>query len=163
MTPVKILWHKLTPDAIIPTKRAEDAGFDIYTTETDVLLQPHEKHLFKTGLTYWIDKEHWLMGADRGSTGSRGLHIHCGICDQGYRGEIFVCICNDNDFPVHFSSSAASISMKDHVLEYPTTKAIAQLIPMPLLSVESAEAGEEWEELCHDSERGSTKLGASGK
>ena len=163
MTPVKILWHKLTPDAIIPTKRAEDAGFDIYTTETDVLLQSHEKHLFKTGLTYWIDKEHWLMGADRGSTGSRGLHIHCGICDQGYRGEIFVCICNDNDFPVHFSSSAASISMKDHVLEYPTTKAIAQLIPMPLLPVESAEAGEEWEELCHDSERGSTKLGASGK
>ena len=163
MTPVKILWHKLTPDATIPTKRAEDAGFDIYTTETDVLLQPHEKHLFKTGLAYWIDKEHWLMGADRGSTGSRGLHIHCGICDQGYRGEIFVCICNDNDFPVHFSSSAASISMKDHVLEYPTTKAIAQLIPMPLLPVESAEAGEEWEELCYDSERGSTKLGASGK
>lgn len=163
MTPVKILWHKLTPDAIIPTKRAEDAGFDIYTTETDVLLQPHEKHLFKTGLTYWIDKEHWLMGADRGSTGSRGLHIHCGICDQGYRGEIFVCICNDNDFPVHFSSSVASISMKDHVLEYPTTKAIAQLIPMPLLPVESAEVGEEWEELCHDSERGATKLGASGK
>ena len=163
MTPVKILWHKLTPDATIPTKRAEDAGFDIYTTETDVLLQPHEKHLFKTGLTYWIDKEHWLMGADRGSTGSRGLHIHCGICDQGYRGEIFVCICNDNDFPVHFSSSAASISMKDHVLEYPTTKAIAQLIPMSLLPVESAEAGAEWEELCHDSERGSTKLGASGK
>ena len=163
MTPVKILWHKLTPDATIPPKRAEDAGFDIYTTETDVLLQPHEKHLFKTDLTYWIDKEHWLMGADRGSTGSRGLHIHCGICDQGYRGEIFICICNDNDFPVHFSSSAASISMKDHVLEYPTTKAIAQLIPMPLLPVESAEAGEEWEELCHDSERGSTKLGASGK
>ena len=103
------------------------------------------------------------MGADRGSTGSRGLHIHCGICDQGYRGEIFLCICNDNDFPVHFSSSAASISMKDHVREYPTTKAIAQLIPMPLLPVESAEVGEEWEEFCHDSERGSTKLGASGK
>ena len=163
MTPVKILWHKLTPDATIPTKRAEDAGFDIYTTETDVLLQPHEKHLFKTGLTYWIDKEHWLMGVDRGSTGSRGLHIHCGICDQGYRGEIFICICNDNDFPVHFCSSAASISMKDHVLEYPTAKAIAQLIPMPLLPVESAEAGNEWEELCHDSERGVTKLGASGK
>ena len=163
MKPVKILWHKLTPNATIPTKRAEDAGFDIYTTETDVLLQPHEKHLFKTGLAYWIDKEHWLMGVDRGSTGSRGLHIHCGICDQGYRGEIFICICNDNDFPVHFSSSVTSISMKDHVLEYPTCKAIAQLIPMPLLPVESAEAGDEWEELCHDSERGATKLGASGK
>lgn len=163
MKPVKILWHKLTPNATIPTKRVEDAGFDIYTTETDVLLQPHEKHLFKTGLAYWIDKEHWLMGVDRGSTGSRGLHIHCGICDQGYRGEIFICICNDNDFPVRFSSSAASISMKDHVLEYPTAKAIAQLIPMPLLPVESAEAGDEWEELCHDSERGATKLGASGK
>ena len=163
MKPVKILWHKLTPNATIPTKRVEDAGFDIYTTESDVLLQPHEKHLFKTGLAYWIDKEHWLMGVDRGSTGSRGLHIHCGICDQGYRGEIFICICNDNDFPVHFSSSAASINMKDNVLEYPTTKAIAQLIPMPLLPVESAEVGDEWEELCHDSERGATKLGASGK
>lgn len=156
-----IKWKKLADEAIIPTKRKEDAGFDIYTIETDVVLKPHEKHLFSTGLAYSISDGYWLMAADRGSTGSKGLHIHCGICDNGYRGEIFICICNDNDYPVLFTNNAGTNS---NMATYPISKAIAQLIPMPLLEVDSSEiTDDEWNLACANSERGSGALGSSGK
>ena len=34
----------------MPTKTENNAGFDIYTTETDITLQPQEHRLFKTDL-----------------------------------------------------------------------------------------------------------------
>lgn len=47
---------------------------------------------------------------------------------------------------------------------YPTTKAIAQLIPMRMPDVESCEVSDEvWELMKLNSERGEGKLGASGK
>ena len=40
----KILFAKVKPDAIIPTKREEDAGFDIYSLfdEESIVINPHE-------------------------------------------------------------------------------------------------------------------------
>lgn len=158
----QIKWHKLNPTARIPTKRAEDSGYDLYTIEDNVILPPHSKHLFSTGLTYWIDKNHWLKVEDRGSTGSKGLHVHCGICDQGYRGEIFICISNDNDYPFFITSNPQQTMGYEHV--YPTSKGIAQIIPMDLLEGVSEEiTDDEWELIKNDSERGMGKLGASGK
>ena len=102
---MQIKWHKLNDKAIIPTKREEDAGFDIYTIEDDVLLNPGEKRLFSTGLAAAPEKGWWLLAYDRGSTGSKGIHTHCGVVDNGYRGEIFICLCNDNPMtPVLFTS-----------------------------------------------------------
>lgn len=159
-----IYWHKLDERAVIPSKRPEDSGFDIYTIEDEVTLLPSQKYLFKTGLCYSIDKNHWLLAYDRGSTGSKGIHTHCGICDQGYRGELFICLCNDNDFPVVFTSKVAKVEKKDNILYYPTTKAIAQLIPMKLEYGNCFYADDEmWDMLKENSERGAGKLGASGK
>lgn len=159
-----IKWHKLNEKAIIPTKRIEDAGFDIYTIEDGVTLAPQEKHLFSTGICYDISSGFYLLGFDRGSTGSKGLHLHCGVCDQGYRGEVFVCICNDNAFPAVFTSEVSKVEMRDGKLYYPTSKAIAQLIPMQMPLIESIEVGDdEWEKLKNNSERGEGKLGNSGK
>lgn len=178
MDDYKIYWRQLTPDAVIPTKRPSDSGFDIYTTENFLILWPGEKHLFKTGLAYAIDEGHWLLAYDRGSTGSRGIHTHCGICDQGYRGELFICLANDNPYPVVFTRSEDKIredscaTLPDptsakiyvgHALFYPLNKAIAQLIPMRLETGSCQIASdEEWESLSH-TERGEGKLGASGK
>ena len=33
-----IVWHKCKPGAKVPTKRAEDAGYDLYTVEKDIIL-----------------------------------------------------------------------------------------------------------------------------
>ena len=41
---------KVNDKAIIPTKRNEDAGYDIYTTDKDIVLQPHQTVAFHTGL-----------------------------------------------------------------------------------------------------------------
>jgi len=166
---MQIKWHKLNDKAIIPTKREEDAGFDVYTIEDNVVLQPFEKRLFSTGIAAAPEKGYWLMAFDRGSTGSKGIHTHCGIIDNGYRGEIFICLCNDNkDLPVLFTSSVdkverCTITPYGMVLCYPTSKAIAQIIPMVQPIVESFEVNdEEWtNEL--NTERGAGKLGASGK
>lgn len=174
---MKIVWHKLRPEAIVPTKREEDAGFDIYTTIDYDILMPGEKRLYPTGLAAAPEKGYWLMGFDRGSTGSKGIHTHCGIIDNGYRGEIFICLSNDNPYPICFTRDV----LKPHVGKnefyfdntgkecqgelqyYPLSKAIAQIIPVPQPSVECIEADDkEWSKYL-DTARGEGKLGASGK
>lgn len=174
---MKIYWHRLDNAAKIPTKRDEDAGFDIYTIESNYLLKPFEKHLFKTGLTAAAEPGWWLMAMDRGSTGSRGIHTHCGIIDNGYRGEIFICLCNDNEYPVLFSSEVDSPTLEedtlylDHdmtikrgkILYYPSSKAIAQIVPILQPTVECEEIDDAvWARL-DGTERGQGKLGDSGK
>ena len=161
---MNIFWHKLDEKAIIPTKRDEDAGFDIYTIENDVVLEPFSKHLFRTGLSVALSKGWWLMAFDRGSTGSKGIHTHCGVVDNGYRGEIFICLSNDNNFPVKFTTAVDKVILQDNVLYYPTSKAIAQLIPVLQPEVDSVELDDkDWELVSGNTERGATKLGESGK
>ena len=92
-----INWYKFDPKAKIPTKRDEDAGFDIYTIEDNVILQPFEKRLFATGLGAAPTPGYWLMAMDRGSTGSRGIHTHCGIIDNG-GAEVFNHVANLTNF-----------------------------------------------------------------
>lgn len=174
---MKIYWHKTNEQGIIPTKRAEDAGFDIYTIEQEYILMPNEKHLFSTGIAAAPEKGYWLLAFDRGSTGSRGIHTHCGIIDNGYRNEIFICLNNDNNYPVKFTNQTDKIYTDelgiyyDHsgneicgkILYYPISKAIAQIIPISQPVVESVEADDTiWQEMCN-TERGLGKLGSSGK
>lgn len=178
---MNIYWHKLNAAAKIPTKRDEDAGFDIYTTEHFVQLMPHEKKMFGTGLAVAAERGWWLLAFDRGSTGSRGIHTHCGVIDNGYRGEIFICLCNDNDYPVIFTDTVLKPYVGDmefytdpitktekcgRVGYYPISKAIAQIIPIPQPQVKTAEADDyEWSRIkeIYASERGEGKLGDSGK
>lgn len=179
----KIYWYRLNDAAVVPTKRNEDAGFDIYTTEREIIIPAHSQHLFATGLAAAPSKNYWLMAFDRGSTGSKGLHVHCGVVDTGYRDEIFICIKNDNPYDVKFSTSeepglhtftqdgimnngelniTKDINIQRYLV-YPTSKAIAQLIPIKKPKVKSKEVNKKkWEKLCH-TERGTGKLGSSGK
>ena len=172
MTDLKLCWHKLDNAAKIPTKLNEDAGYDIYTIENNVVIPAHEQYMFKTGLQVYIEGDYWLMGFDRGSTGSKGLHLHCGVVDKGYRGEIFVCIKNDNDYPALFTDMVDKpTKVEDEnyggvTLLYPITKAIAQLIPVKMPEVDSREVSDaEWGRLnfTHPTEREEGKLGSSGK
>lgn len=185
-----VRWHKCNPKAIIPTKTNAAAGFDIYTIEKNVVLEPHSQHLFSTGLQVAIEEGYWLAVWDRGSTGSKGLHVHCGVVDNDYRGEIFVCIKNDNSYPVKFTDdeepgvhshketittgpephngvqlSVAIIKEVDVIdyFVYPTSKAIAQLIPMVQPFISDGEATEEEWEALRNTKRGEGKLGSSGK
>ena len=190
MNKVNIGWYKLNKAAIIPTKTDNNAGFDIYTIEEEFTLAPHTQHLFSTGLAAVVDKGWWLMACDRGSTGSKGIHIHCGVVDNNYRGEIFICLNNDHSYPIKFTDkeaaglhthteqittsplpkngitlSVAQIQQVEVVdyLVYPISKAIAQLVLIPQPVVNSYEIkADEWEQV-KDTDRGDGKLGSSGK
>lgn len=159
----KLKWFKFKSNAVIPTKKENAAGYDVYTVEDFVRLEPHSQFLFSTGLGVMIEGNYWLMAFDRGSTGSRGMHVHCGVIDKDYRGTIFICIKNDNDYPV-IVTCAIDKPYFDEILKvfyYPACKAIAQLIPVAMPTVESNEcSSEEWST---DTERGIGKLGSSGK
>lgn len=161
-----IKWYKFSNEAIVPTKKERAAGFDIYTTETFVRIPAHSQHMFKTGLGAVVSEGYWLMAFDRGSTGSRGMHVHCGVIDNDYTGEIFICIKNDNNYPVVITNSVdkAFFDSALNELYYPASKAIAQIIPIAMPEVACCPCGEaEWMKAVEESERGAGKLGSSGK
>ncbi len=163
---MKIKWYKFNPRAKIPSKAPNAAGYDVYTIEEDYILPPHTAHLFPTGLGCVLPEGWWMQVVDRGSTGSKNLHVHCGVIDNDYRGEIFVCINNDNQYPVRFSNRYDMGYHEENGLEffvYPAGKAIAQLvlIPQPAVEVEQIYE-EEWNRL-KKTDRGAGALGSTGK
>lgn len=168
-----IKWKSFSSKTVVPTKTKDAAGYDVYTTEDYVVIPAHGQHMFKTDLAYVIEGPYWLMAFDRGSTGSKGLHVHCGVCDKDYRGEVFICIKNDNNYPVVVTRSVDKAYIEDmmmmedycgKVLFYPASKAIAQLIPIEMPEIKIMPINEaEWDIACNKSERGSGKLGSSGK
>lgn len=146
----------------MPTKTEKNAGFDIYTIEKDIVIMPHEQHLFSTGLAVVVEPGWWLLGMDRGSTGSKGIHIHCGVIDNNYRGEVFICLKNDNNYPIKFTDDeeAGLHTHKEQIhnplgdnglaytiktvevidyLVYPVSKAIAQIVVVPQPQINSRE------------------------
>lgn len=162
-------WKKFNALAPIPIKRRTDVGYDIYTIENNIWLKPHETRLFATGLGCLIPSGYWLQAADRGSTGSKGLHVHCGIIDEQYMGEIFIALNNTNPYPILFTDEVEKACFKRtwygrKYMCYPISKAIAQLIlhrNWPSVSIEVQEPI--WSAALRTSERGEEKLGASGK
>lgn len=164
---MKLGWYKMDERAIIPTKTPNNAGFDIYTIDNDVVLKPHSQNLFSTGLGVYIEEGWWLKADDRGSTGSKGIHIHCGVIDNNYRGELFICLKNDNPYPVVFTDTQRPGFHRTwygkRYFVYSTAKAIAQVMPILQPEVESKEfTFEEWNAV-KDTDRGAGKLGSSGK
>ena len=128
MSEIYLKWHKLDDHAIIPSKRVEDAGYDLYTIENNVMLMPGEKHIFSTGLQSAFSPLFVGIVKERGSTGTNLLAVRSGVIDSGYRGEWKVVIQNLGKIPVLFTNAVKVIqNMNGKVLLYPTSKAIAQV------------------------------------
>lgn len=90
---------KLRDDAIIPTRGTEDsAGLDLYATET-VLIRPGYSENIHTGICMEIPKGHvGLIYARSSLACKKGLRpANCvGVIDADYRGELIVCLRNDD-------------------------------------------------------------------
>ena len=156
---------KINDKAIIPTKRNEDAGYDIYTVDKDIVLQPHQTIAFHTGLVSEFSPAWVGIVKERGSTAKYGLSIRSGVIDSGYRGEWLIMISNVSDNIVIFSDDQVifhhlGATVDKEVLFYPLSKAIAQVIflPVPQLNIEEVKITD-----LSNSERGEGKFGSSGK
>lgn len=173
-----IKFAKIRGDAIIPSKKDEDMGFDLYAnfTEDYIYIMPHETKLIPTGIASACEKDYGLVLFERGSTGSKGMARRCGVVDSSYRGEIFVGITNTTDKMLFVSKLSdnetimnyfkcdiiGADNMRHRTIVYPYTKAIAQALVLPVPKTKVKEIS--YEALCSiKSERGTGKLGSSKK
>ncbi len=165
-----VKFAKVKENAVIPTKRNEDAGFDIYPCiEDDFMVIPaHMTMKIPTGIASACGEDYCFILKERGSTGSRGIALRCGVIDSGYRGEWFISLTNTTDRTIIIykenSDFAKTITDNDRIIftYYPYSKAIAQALVVPVPKVAINEVPyEELKEIY--SERGTGKLGSSGK
>lgn len=110
---------KVNPEATIPTKRKEDAGYDIYivpeTYQSDgqtkpvegCYLNPGQIKVFSTGIASAFDEEYVCELKDKSSLAAKGLHILGGVIDSGYRGEWSVVVINLGNHYVYIPSDKA--------------------------------------------------------
>lgn len=162
-----VKFARVRPTAVIPTKRDEDAGFDIYADFEDdfIIIDPHTTTLIPTGIAAVCDADYCFILKERGSTGSKGIAQRCGVIDSGYRNEWFVPITNTTNKKIAIVKKDADyIFMKNTsgYTIYPYEKAIAQalIIPVPKVKVEELTYNE-LKEIASD--RGMGALGSSGK
>lgn len=160
---MNIKFVKMKQGAKIPKKRKEDAGLDIYACFDDdfVEIEPHKTIMVPTGLASVIESGYFVKLMERGSTGSKGIGLHCGVVDSNYRGEWFVAIENTTNNSI-FICKEHYDSNKLNGLIYPYEKAICQAVVLPVPEVEIEQINiSELEN--YKTERGFGKLGSSGK
>lgn len=164
-----LIFAKVKPEAIIPTKSDENAGYDIYACfdEDYITIKAHETKLVPTGIATALHPSKYIQIEERGSTGSKGIKKSAGVVDSSYRGEIFVAITNTNNKWLYITKlseeemKAKTLYNKEDIL-YPYNKAIAQLVvhEVPVMNVKEVT----YDELkTIPSNRGDGSLGSSGK
>lgn len=168
---VDIKFAKVHPNAIIPSKRDEDMGFDIYACfdEDYIVINPHETKLIPTGIASACNSDYGFLVFERGSTGSKGIARRCGVIDSGYRNEWFIVLTNTTNKVMFISKLSERETYEKHYGDvmsesfvYPYSKAIAQALVMPVLKTKVNEIS--YDELrAIKSERGMGALGSSNK
>ncbi len=126
-----LYWAKTRADALIPKKKEEDAGYDIYAAfdEEYILIEPFKVGIIPTGISWASSVDYYLQLEERSSTGLKGMKICGGIIDSGYRGEIKVAIYNANSMPIVFSpygEEQIRAKIPGEFMFYSTSKAVAQ-------------------------------------
>lgn len=160
----KIKFAKVKENAVIPSKREEDAGYDIYACfdEKFVIIQPHETVLIPTGIASAFSDDYVMVLKERGSTGTKGMAQRCGVIDSGFRNEWLVPITNTTDKTIMIDKVFEKVEEYNSYIHYPYGKAICQALLLPVPKVEIEEIA--YDELIKiESERGNGMLGSSGK
>lgn len=94
-----LLFSKLSSGVIIPTKRKEDAGYDIYPYFEDdlLLIRPGETALVPTGIASAFHHSKYIQIEEKSSVSSKGIKKSCGVIDSGYRGEWLIALTNSSN------------------------------------------------------------------
>jgi len=169
---IEINFAKVHPDAIIPSKDKENAGYDIYARFDNerILIYPGDTIMIPCGIASSFSDGYVMILKERGSTGTKGIGQRSGVIDSGYRNEWLCPITNHNHFKILVISKLPEQEYytkyqditPEEIIFYPYTKAICQAL---LLSVPDTEVTElSYEELQKiPSKRQGGKLGSTGK
>ncbi len=159
-----VYFAKVKEGAIIPSKKLEDAGYDVYACfeEDYIEIKPNEIKMIPTGIASAFNENYYMQLQERGSTGTKGLSQRCGVIDSGFRNQWQVPINNTTNRNIIILKGIEDTIKTETTILYPYTKAICQAVLLPVPKVEIKEL--DYEDLKQiDSERGMTMLGASGK
>lgn len=188
-----VKFAKVKENAIIPTKTDENMGYDIYACfdEDYIEIRPHQTKLIPTGIASCCSDDYGFIIKERGSTGSQGIAVRCGVIDSGFRGEWFIALTNTTTETIRITKKVDKVQQGvayngkeekyylgtnknvDFVQNdpfvygetlklYPYNKAIAQAILVPVPKVKVEEVTyDELKEI--KSERMNGQLGSSGK
>lgn len=168
---MNLYFAKTRENARIPERERGNAGMDIYVCfdEDYMIMQPNETVLFPTGIASAFDEGYYIQIQERGSSGSKGIKYSAGVIDSSYRGEWFLAAHNSSGKPVIILKDTVEISeeameiIKKGFIVYPYEKALFQAIVHKVhneLETQEISFGELSE---IKSERGSGKLGSSGR
>lgn len=164
-----IYWAKVKAQAILPSKRDEDAGYDLYPCfdEDYIMIYPHQVKMIPLGIASAFSDRYVVLLKERGSTGTKNIAQRSGVIDSGYRGEYMCPVSNLNDdhIIVIAKSHIQEAQLPKEALPYqliPYEKAICQalILELPKLQIEEISYDDL---LAIRSERMEGKLGSSGK
>lgn len=175
MTDNDLIFAKVRETAKVPSKRDEDAGFDLYADfeEDFFVIGAGETRPVPTGIATAFSPRFYAQIEERSSLGKLGIKKNAGVIDSGYRGEYFIMLYNTNKKPFVISKTPSDEFAdefevngekynKNDVIIYPYTKAICQMVmhEIPKLNV-SEISYDKLKEI--SSERGSGAFGSSNK
>ena len=118
-----------------------DAGADVYAL-ADTPIGAFETARVPLNLAVALPAGYYAMLAGRSSVAARGLLVHVGTVDQGYRGQLYVAVSNLSD--------AEQVVRRG--------ERIAQLIVLPYVSAEFVQVDE-----LPETERSGRGWGSSGR
>jgi dUTP pyrophosphatase len=160
----KILFAKVKPNAIIPSKREEDGCFDIHACfdEDEIVIFPNEIKLIPTGIASVFDKKYRVAIRERGTNTKSGLAVRAGQIDSGFRGEWVCALQNTRKTTVIIRKGVDDFIKINGETIVPYSKAIAQFAIEEVPQVDICEI--QYEDLMnYKSERMCGMLGSSGK
>ena len=171
----ELCFAKVRETAKVPSKRDEDAGFDLYAdfAENFFVIRPGETRAVPTGIATAFSSNYYAQIEERSSMAKLGIKKSGGVIDSGYRGEYFIMTYNTNKKPFIISKVSSDELAeefeingvkynKNEVIIYPYAKAICQMVmqEIPVLDVQEIS----YDELKSiSSERGEGRFGSSKK
>jgi dUTP pyrophosphatase len=135
-------FNRLDDRATLPTRGSTgSAGLDLYSIE-ELMIEPQQRVLARTGLAVAIPKGHYGRIAPRSGLALRtGLDVLSGVIDADYRGEIGCLLYNTGD----------------ETIELPAQSKICQLIIEKIITPEAV-----WADEIDETDRGSDGFGSTG-
>lgn len=126
------------------------------------IIKPHQTAMLPTGIATAMHKTKVLLFRERGSVGSKGIALRCGVVDSNYRGEIFIALQNNTDKDLWLVHGDKKADDTKGYMYLNIDKAIAQgiVVDIPIMN-EQEISFEELKEI--ESDRGDGKLGSSEK
>lgn len=157
---------KLDRNAIIPTKRTGDGCYDLYAClKYDIHISPGETKLIPTGIASVIGEGYRIALRERGSNTKWNGQIMAGQVDSNYRGEYFIAVHNCGTKSITLTNIETDkdiIETETDIIVYTKSKALCQFAIEKVPNIKIVEKDIDFLNK-HKTERGSGKLGSSGK